>query len=618
MYKKIIKTYLLQYLKLRKISYRKSGKIVMISCPFCNQDKMTANIIPNTHTINCFTCKKKYNLIDIAKKIETKFPDNEEEQYHFLKELLKVKVMTKTDELNIEKVLDFFVENGFSLVPIVHNRKAPPAENDWTNKTHKDKDEWVNWITNNGLNVGVRTGKVSGITIIDIDQKPIPEEIKKLMGNTLIEESTKGFHFFYKYDKDFPKTNDGGYVVIHPSSINGIQRKIEKLTPIIQMPKELKALLLSKITVSRKPDSEVIREHIATENFKLNLFEKGSRNSSLVKLGGVFRKNFNTNDTKKILHILNNHNHRSGSYREIEAMGRELEKYSKFDEKELAHKVLEYLKDVEEANRTEIAMTLAGTNRGEDKKRVDKVLEYLVREEYLCKRGSKYAIIKQLDWSEELLQIGIPVKFKVPYFNNWAFFNQQDIIIIGSQNKYGKTTLAMNFVQKLVKQGIKPDYIYNETGGRFAKVALKLGMKAGDFASAWVSSPSKVILREGKVTIFDWVKPDDFARTDNVFADLIEKVKKTNGFLICFVQLRNNDDFFAKDQIGQFPALLAKYVYNNEEGTDTQFLVRNVRDAKIRKKQFPIPCVYDWETHLVKTVDEIEEEKKRNEIPKKD
>jgi len=635
MYKKIIETHLLQYLKLKKIPYRKSGKVIMVSCPFCNQDKMVANIIPNTNIINCFVCKKKYTIIDIAKQIEEKFPGAEEEQYHFLKELLKVKVMTKTDEHNIEKVLDFYVENGFDLVPIANNAKIP-VEKDWTNKSHKEKDEWQNWIVN-GLNIGVKTGSKSNVIIIDIDQKPIPEEVRELMGNTLIQESTNGFHLFYKYDKDFPKTridsfkidieNDGGQVVIYPSKIKGIERKLQ-LHPIIEMPIELKKLLLSKITVPRKTNSEIIREDIKTEDFKIdpkkfllkNNNLEGSCNTEFIKLGGILRKQLTTNQTGYVLNVLNKHMlEKPMQQQAIRAMIRELSKYNTFDEKELAHKVLEHLKETGEMNRTEMAMTIVGTNRGEEKKRVDKVLEYLVREEYLCKRGTKYSIIKQLDWSEELLQIGVPVKFKVPYFHSWAYFNQQDIIIIGSQNKYGKTTLSMNFVQKLVKQRIKPDYIYNETGGRFAKVALKLGMKAGDFASAWVSSPSKVILREGKVTVFDWVKPDDFARTDNVFAELIEKVKKTNGFLICFVQLRNDDNFFAKDQIGQFPALLAKYVYNNEEGTDTQFLVENVRESKIRRKKFSIPCIYDWETHLVKTVEEIEQEKiKENETPKKD
>ena len=329
-----------------------------------------------------------------------------------------------------------------------------------------------------------------------------------------------------------------------------------------------------------------------------------------IKLGGILRKQLNIKNTGYVLHVLNKHLLENPMHpKAINSMLNELSHYTQFDEQELAQKIIEYLKDVEEANRTEIAMAIVGTNRGEDKKRVDKVLKYLVTEESVVKRGTKYEIIQQMNWSGDLINIGIPVNFKVPYFHRWAYLNKEDLIIIGSQNKYGKTTVAMNVVKRLVEQGIKPDYIYNESGGRFAKVALKLGMKNGDFYSAFCSDPDKVILRKNKVTIFDWVKPKDFARTDNLFSDLVEKVKKTHGFMICFVQLRNNDDFFAKDQIGQFPALVSKYVYNNEDGTDTQFLITDVRESKIHGKKFIIPCVYDWETHIVKTVYEIEQEK---------
>ena len=467
-------------------------------------------------------------------------------------------------------------------------------------------------------NIGVKTGEISGITILDIDQKPIPEDIKKIMGQTLMQESTNGFHLFYQYEEDLPKTridelkidleNNGGQVVIAPSKINGIARKLTVI-PIIKMPKELKDFLKSKVTVARRTESEEIKEDITEEAFNLGILKEGQRNSSLVRLGGVLRKELNIKQTEFVLNILNRHAcNRPLPRKEIYAMVRKLEYYTSFDERELAHQIVDYLKSVEEANRTEIAMAVVGTNRGEDKKRVDKALSYLVKEEIIIKKGRSYSVRNSLDWTEELLDLGTPVNFKVPYFHDWAYLNNEDLIIIGSQNKYGKTTLAMNFVKRLVEQGIKSDYIYNETGGRFAKTALKMGMKAGDFSSAFTACPTDVILRKNKVTIFDWVKPDDFARTDNVFSSLVEKVKKTHGFLICFVQLRTDDSFFAKDQIGQFPALLTRYVYEDETGEETKFIIDAARDPKTKGKKWEIPCVYNWETKEVQRVQDLQQE----------
>jgi len=628
MYKQVILTHLLDYLKIKKIPYKKSGKIVMVECPFCHQDKMVANIIPNSYIINCFVCKKKYDLIDIAQKLEKNFPEKEEEQYHFLKELLKVKVMTKTDENNIKKILDFYVENGFDLVPIANNQKMP-IEKDWTNKSHKEKIEWQNWIAN-GLNVGVKTGVKSNVTIIDIDQKPIPQEIKNLMGNTLIQESTNGFHLFYKYDKDFPKTridslkidieNDGGQVVIYPSKIKDKARVIQ-IAPIIEIPKEFKKFLLSKITIPRKTHSEEVREAIETEDFKIDPTKfalknnklEGSCNTEFIKLGGILRKQLNNNQTGYVLNVLNKHMLENPMQQKaINAMIRELDKYNIFDEKELAHRVLEYLKDVEEASRNEIAMTIVGTNRGEDKKRVDKALKYLVKEEYIVKKGTRYAVMQKANWSEDLIEEGKPINFAMPYFHDIANFNWGDLILIGSRNKKGKTHISMNIVKQLVEQGIKPYYISLETGSRFKKIAIQLGLKEGDFYHDFQIDPTKIELPKNAVTIIDWLLIVDKSKTDLVFRHLVEQLYKTNGIIICFQQLKQDNGYFAPNMAMQFPALSARYIYDSDDvGEYGKFDVDVIRDPKLQIKHYEIPCRYDWENKTLKKISE-------NEIPKED
>jgi len=621
MQEQIIESRLFDYLKLKNIKLKKRGPAISMDCIFCGEEKSAQKIpSPVVHKFCCKACKKKYTIFEIASKLEENFPEDKQEQIQYLKELLNVDIVTFIDEKKIEEILKFYKENNFDLVPIAKNQKIP-VETSWTTKEHKDIDEWKRWIID-GLNIGVKTGKISGITILDIDQKPIPEEIKKIIGETLIQESTNGFHLFYKYEEELPKTrieelkvdleNDGGQVVIYPSKINGIERKLS-IAPIVKMPKELKEFIKSKVTIPRKTESEEIKEAIAEEAFNLNILKEGQRNSSLVKLGGVLRKELNIKQTEFVLDILNRHAcERPLPRKEIYAMVRKLEHYAYFDERELAHQIVDYLKSVEEASRTEIAMAVVGTNRGEDKKRVDKALSYLVKEEIVVKKGNHYSVRNSLDWTEELLDVGIPINFHVPYFYDWANLHYEDLIIIGSQNKYGKTTLSMNFVKQLVEQGIKPDYIYNETGGRFAKTALKMGMKAGDFASAFAVSPMDVILRKDKVTIFDWVKPDDFARTDNVFSSLVEKVKKSRGFLICFVQLRNDDSFFAKDQIGQFPALLTRYVYEDESGENTKFIIDAARDPKTKGKKWEIPCRYDWESKEVQRIQDLQQSENLN------
>ncbi len=619
-YKQIILSKLIEYLKYKEVKLSR-GHLKTFLCPFCNK---TATILPNTHYVNCFVCKPKqrfgdyFTVIEMARKLEPKMSNaSDEEVLQYLKEVLNVKVMTKQDEHRTVDVLNKYKEWGFDLVPIVANGKIP-AEKEWTQKNHVEVDEWMRWIKD-GLNIGVKTGKISNVTIVDIDIKPIPKEIEKLLEEgTFTQETTNGFHLVYQYEPELPKTridelkidieNDGGQVVLYPSRIKDKPRIITKYVKPTKMPKKLKEYLQKKLTVPRKTKSEKISEDIVTEDFNLALLGEGQRNSSLVRIGGILRKELNQKQTEYVVHMLNKILCKNPlNIREVRAMVNSLERYTKFDEQELAHKVLDYLKSVEEANRTEVAMAVVNTNRGEEKKRVDKALQYLVKEGHVLKLGRSYAVVQKADWKECLIEIGKPIDFKMPYFSDVACFNYGDMILIGSKNKKGKSHIALNIVKKLVEQGIKPYYITSEPGNRFSKIALQLGLKEGDMKWDWMIDPTKIELEKDGITIIDWLCPKDFAKTDKLFMHFMEQLYKTDGVLIVFMQLKENNDWFAVNMVKQFPSLATKYIYDVEgDGEYGKFVIEVIREPKIRIKSYEIPCKYDWETKKLTMVGEEE------------
>lgn len=623
MYKEIISKHTYDYLVKKGVKGKKSKNTFIFTCPFCNHQPQSASIFKSHAFGHCWKCNKAINLLDLVKVFDK--IEDEEEALNHVKNLLNIQVMTKQDETELDIHLDFYNKNEFDLVPIANNNKIP-VEKDWTNKSHKEVAEWKNWIAS-GLNIGVKTGKVSNITIIDIDQKPIPEEIEKLMGKTLVQESSKGYHLFYKYVEDFPKTridelkidieNDGGQVVIYPSIIDGVQRKIESLEEITEMPKELHKYLLDKITVPRKTESERVIEDIKTEEFNIGAIKEGSRNDSLVRLGGIFRKELNLNQTSFVLRVLNKHMCENPlSSKELNAMINSLDRYSEFDEKELSHRVMEYLKDIEEANRNEISMAVAGTNRGEDKKRIDKVLSYLTKEGIVLKKGRSYLLKKKVEWKEALIDIGTPIDFEMPYFNDLMYFHLGDLLLIGATVATGKTHIAINIIKNLVKQGIKPYYLSLEGGSRWAKIALQLGLKEGDFWHHETSDPYDVEFEKNSVTIIDWLCPNSYAETDKILKYLNDKVRDKQGVAIAFVQLRDNNEWLAKDLIKQFPAFASRYVYTDESGEYGKFKIDKIRDAKIKIKKYEIPCQYSWETKELTKIEESPEDNKeeKNEL----
>ena len=620
LYKEEIRRYIRKYLAFKKFPVKNYNTgLTTFKCFNCGK---IASINSNRHIAECMSCHKKYDIVNLVRELEREYDKkSEEEILNHLKELLKIKVMTPTDVENLDGFLDYYVKCGFDLVPIVANQKYP-IEKDWTNKEHKDKTEWLEWIKN-GLNIGVKTGKRSEITIIDIDQKPIPSEIDSIKGNCVIQESTNGFHLIYKYVPELPKTridelkvdieNDGGQVVIYPSTINEVQRKFIKITDnITTMPEELKTFLSTQVTVPRKTDSEKVKEDIETEDFNLGILGQGQRNSSLVRLGGLFRKELNINQTKYILSVLNRTLCKSPlPQREINAMIGSIDKYTQFDEKELAHKILDYLRKIEEANRTEIAMAVVATNRGEDKKRVDEALQYLVKEGHILKKGRSYGVIQKANWKTNLINVETPINFKMPYFENVMNFNWGDLILIGSGNARGKTHISMNIIKQLVKQGKNPYYLSLESGSRFIKIALQLGLKEPELKYDEVADATKIELElDEAITVIDWLCPNSYAEVDKLLMHFTKQLQKTKGIAIVFMQLRDNNEWLAKDLVKQFPAFACRYIYDKDSsGEYGKFMIDKIRDPKIRINHYEIPCKYDWVSKELIIQEEIEKEK---------
>ena len=640
MIKNLILGKIKEYLTLKGIKTQKIGKMITFPCPFCNK---MGNSIPNSINLNCLSCSKRFTLIDLVRKIENK-EGSDDEIIEYLKSILKIEgVVPKKEENKTKELLDFYEKMGFDLVPVAKGEKYP-IEKSWTSKSHKNKEEWEQWL-NNSLNLGVKTGQISNITVIDIDSKEIHPDLKGYLEGleTSVQETPHGTQWFFQYEADLPKTrideykldleNNGGQVVIPPSITDKQGRKwITTNNQIMKMSEELKKFLLEKVTVPRKTNSEIIKEDIQTEDFKINPKDfllknnnlEGCCNSSFIKLGGILRKNLNIKQTTFVLQLLNRHLLENPMEdRTINAMVQELSNYIIFDEQELAHEILEHIKEVKEITKSDLELSIAGEwTKGEAKKRFNKTMQYLIMEEKITQRGKKIKVVEDLSWVDTLIDIGSPLDYKIPYLNDYAYFCKGDIVILGSKFGYGKSTLAINIIKRIVDQKIKPYYIYSEKqGGRFARTATHLGLREGEFYSARCSNPDNIILRPNSFIIYDWVRPtkdEGFARTDLLFDKLVEKTEKTNSFLICFVQLKVDDTFFAPNMIGQYPSVLAKYVHESKDGIYTKFVFEKIREPKIQGGRIEVPCVYDWSTKQVKLVEELSEEEQKNIIKKKE
>jgi hypothetical protein len=523
----------------------------------------------------------------------------------------KYKIPTPTTSEDIQKVFKQYNAMGFDLVPIQANGKIP-IEKEWPTKSHKEISEWNQWL-DRGANIGVKTGKSSGITILDLDVKIIPEELKPFLKDYkgVMQESTKGYHYFYQYDKDLPKTriqkflldieNDGGQVVIFPSVVDGQSRKLIINAPIPAISSEFKKLLLNYCNAvnSSSVAQTVLPELTGTEM----IIPDGNRNTFLTSFGGALRKELGIKDTGYVISLVNKYYCKPSLPRtEVDIILGSLNKYANQDTRGIANTILNYLKVVGEATGKDCKEVV-----GEKKEVVDKALSTLVKDGYVLKRRQMFQIIKKAEWKDNFFDGGTELPFQVPFFHKYAQLNWGDLVVLGSKTKFGKTTIAMNLVKSFVDQGIKPYYISLETGSRFVKTATKLGLKEGDFYWDFLADPTKIELEQNGVTILDWLLIEDKAATDTVLKHFVEQLHKTQGFLIIFMQLKTDGNWFAPNMVEQFPALAAKYLYDKEaDGTYGKWQVEAVREPKFKTKKIAIPCLYDFGTRILTPMDELQ------------
>lgn len=132
-----------------------------------------------------------------------------------------------TREEIIASAVWYVFNHGLSVIPISHESKIPAIK--W--KEYQDRrpthEEIAGWPAD--VNVGIVTGAVSGIVVVDCDTRASAEWFYKTRGkSTTITETRRGFHFYFKHpggvvqnaikvEGQYEVKGDGGYVLAPPS-----------------------------------------------------------------------------------------------------------------------------------------------------------------------------------------------------------------------------------------------------------------------------------------------------------------------------------------------------------------------------------------------------------------
>ncbi len=123
---------------------------------------------------------------------------------------------------------------GFSVIPLGRNSKRPAIEWEPFQRRRPTLEELDAWFTNGDANIGIVTGAISGLVVLDIDG-PEGEASMRGLEVPLTKEvrTPRGRHLYFEHPGNtkvptavgfLPHVDvrgDGGYVVAPPSIVNG-------------------------------------------------------------------------------------------------------------------------------------------------------------------------------------------------------------------------------------------------------------------------------------------------------------------------------------------------------------------------------------------------------------
>ena len=571
----------------------------------------TMTPMPGSDKFYCLQCGFKGTVCDCVRHLEEdkkSFTDGQILEY-----------LVNSMKIDAYPELDAYKKYGFSLLPIVKNGKIP-FEKGWTDQTHYEKSDWLKWI-NGDINLGIRTGEVSGITVIDVDLKVAPStemnEIYKELtaAKTLVQNTPHGKHFIFKYDKDIKQTtkiagmtidvrNDGGQILCCPSKINNLNYDWVNLGSDIKVvPETVKSKLLENKKISSS-ETDTSSQNLPQQNGELPKLKnnnlQGCCNDTFIKLGGILINKLPPDLVKFVLSVINTQLLESPMPSSaIDGMVTSLEGYKETEESTQEKAIQECCKLLQCDISAKDIMEHTGLKRAA----VDKYLAKLHKEGKLVRKGrGRYELKQQIEWVTEPQEFASEYKYKIPYFNDVSHFHNGDIILLGAPTGKGKTHIALNIIKQMKEQGVMPYYISLESGSRHEKIAKQLELTQKDYyiSKESIDNPTQIEIEPNSFSIIDWLYTgEDFAMTQSVFKYLADEMRRKGGILVVFTQLKENYDYFAVNLIKSFASFAARYIYDDGAGTVGHWDVDKMRDPKGHNQTARVDCTFDFGTKLL-------------------
>jgi len=493
--------------------------------------------------------------------------------------------MTHREELMLKSALWYREKMGFSVFPVSQTKKPMLARNKdgsggW--EPYQKEVPSVELITDwwsgdyKGANIGIATGAISGLTVVDVDSKDGSttgfEAIEEITPDNLLTPTASspsgGEHRYFKYHEgtrnrarflpDCDLRAEGGYIVAPPSQ-NGRGNYAWKeglhigKMPLAHLPLAyIKALnSISNNTVYRGEEfrantSGTKRLHLTTNDHKIM---EGTRDEALFHIANhLIKGNMRTDEVHDIIRIL-------------ALYGCEVP----FDLKDVDTKIASVIS--RQARQTqnvssdvrELVLTTQGyftttmvhselqmTTRRE-KKAVNQALLRMCDEGLIERTGTKagtYQLADNdcevIDWKNvEMTDLDIRYPFQVEKF---FITMPKNIILIAGSPDSGKTAFLLNMVYLNMKKH-KVNYFSSEMGSLELRNRLdkfEVPLSEWKFNAKERATNFHRVIKPDEINIIDFLEiSDNFFQVGKFIADIHNTLK--NGIAIIALQKKRGE-----------------------------------------------------------------------------
>jgi len=360
---------------------------------------------------------------------------------------------------------------GLSVIP-VHVSKIPLIP--WTEyqkrrATPEEIKQW--WKDFPDAQVGIVTGVVSGICVIDIDTLSGKDLIMPLLGNYIAPECETpksklndgvhyGRHLYFRCDNEGWRNNqndeslpgvdrraNGGYVVA-PPSFDGDYRWI---TPVKDFHKMLQYLPSAYVDYVQKNLTFRKNEQTTVLNIGDNLFNLGSRDNDIFHIANTLIKSGESAETVTsiCLRLAETCNPPFPKREVLRKIDSALNRSSRKD-MSLAQEVREWVMSSNGVfMSSEVVKSLQVTSK-EDLKNLSRILSRLCEEGLINRYGKRYGQFRRIEGECEPLDLeedqGEALNIKFPFWlERMVKIHPGNIIIVGGVPNAGKTAFMLNF-----------------------------------------------------------------------------------------------------------------------------------------------------------------------------